>query len=144
MFLNLLKAWDFAKELKLVDVAHEFINIWQWWNEHDSGARQWRMLSSSGGLRTGLSPKTASYKLSFFDHIITADSTSAVVTITLPTAIGCLGQQYIVKRINAGANLVKIVPNGAETIDGGAAYNLGAQYHSVCVVSNGANWLILF
>src|SRR5690242_5109997 len=117
MFLSLRTVWKFVKELKVKNVSDEFLNIWDWWNSHDSGSRQWRALSTSGLLRTGTISVTANYKAQFFDHIIFADSTSSVVTITLPTAKGIKGQQYIVKRISSGANLVKIVPNGSETID---------------------------
>lgn len=144
MFLALRTSWDFVRELHFKNVADELKNIQQWWNDHDSGLRQFGALSTAGQLRTGTRSITASSNLSFADHIVFANSTSGVVTISLPTAKGIKGQQYIIKRINSGANFVTIVPDGSETIDGGVSYSLAAQYHSIAVVSDGSNWMILF
>jgi len=144
MFLSLKTAWDYINDLSVPSVAIDMKNIQDCWNGHDNGTRQWSNLSTAGQLRTGVRSVSSSYKLAFSDHIVLADSTSGVVTITLPTAKGIKGQQYIVKRTSAGKNLVKILPNGSETIDGGTAYSLGWQYHSVGVISDGSNWMVLF
>lgn len=110
------------------------------WNDQDSGAVPFTSISFGLTNQT----KTASYTLTTSDMVIFADATSAAVTITLPTAVGINGRCYYVKRISTGKNMVKISPAGSETIDGGTAYWLGAQYHSICLMSNNSNWMILF
>lgn len=66
---------------------------------------------------------------------------TGTTTITLPTAVGCTGKVYAIKR--TGTNPVTVDCTGAETIDGAATQTLGAQYVCIAVVSDGTNWLIL-
>lgn len=85
--------------------------------------------------------KLADYSIVDTDELITANSTSGILTLTLLTAVGRKGKTITVKRINAGANDVVIDPAGAETIDGAATKVLGAQFDKVTIVSDGTNWL---
>jgi len=71
---------------------------------------------------------------------------TAALTITLPTAIGKSGTEYIIKNISNA--LVTVVANGAEVIIQDSAnqtnsVNLGieAQNNWIKVVSDGANWI---
>lgn len=66
---------------------------------------------------------------------------TGTTTITLPTAVGCTGKVYVVKRIGTGT--VTIDCTGGQTIDGAATASLTTQYSCIAVVSNGANWLVL-
>lgn len=95
------------------------------------------------GYRQGFAAKTTTYVTTVNDAFLTGDSTGAAFTITLIGAatIGAGGEQTF-KRINGGANTVKIDGAGGETIDGAADYDLTAQWQSVTIVSDGTNWLI--
>lgn len=142
--LDLKRPWQSNFNFGHDDLASEFINIKNWWNLHDQGILPWSKLSILGSISMNPISTTASITLSQNHSIVLADSTSAAITITLPTAVTSTGRIYIVKRISAGNKMVRIVPTGSETIDGGTGYSLGWQYHSISLVSDGANWLILF
>ena len=58
-------------------------------------------------------------------------------TLTLPDASGCIGRQYIIKQLGAGA--VTVACTGAQTIDGAATMVL-TQFEALSVVSNGVGW----
>lgn len=139
IFPRLIEFFDYNK--LSVDVWRTaWAAIAKFWNDQDSGVVPFTSISYGLTNQT----KTASYTLTTSDMVIFADSTSAVVTITLPTAVGINGRVYFIKRVSTGKNMVKISPSGSETIDGGTVYYLGAQYHSVCLMSNNSNWMILF
>jgi len=81
---------------------------------------------------------TAARTLDATDHVISADGT---FNVTLPTAVGITGRQYKIKNIGTGT--ITVATTSSQTIDGVATYELVAQYESVTVVSNNANWLII-
>lgn len=145
MKLDLKISW-FAKMRNALDreLDREFSNIRDWWNAHDEGWRPWTKFTVLGSFALTPSTLTASGSVNETQNVILADSTSAVVTLTLPSAVGNPGRIYFIKRISAGKNLVKIATVSSQTIDGGAGYSLGWQYHSICLLSDGTNWLILF
>jgi hypothetical protein len=89
-----------------------------------------------------LSTKTANYTLLVSDYYIRGDSTSANITLTLPTAVGSTGKQFIIKKINA-ANTVTIATTASQTIDGATSIIISAQYASATLVSNGTGWDVL-
>ena len=97
----------------------------------------------SNGIISNIVTKTSAYTILTSDEIITADATSALFTITLPTAVGVTGQTYTIKRINSGSNAVTVGTTSSQTIDGITTYALSAQYKYVKVVSDGANWIII-
>jgi hypothetical protein len=71
------------------------------------------------------------------------DATSADITRTLPTAVGCSGRVYRVKKTDSGGNSVIVNTTSSQTIDGALEYTLSVQYECLTVVSDGANWQIL-
>ena len=85
--------------------------------------------------------KTTTYTIVATDGLILADATGGAFTVTLPTAVGNAGQQFIVKRISTGANVLTIATTGAQTIDGAATY-LPVAWEAVPLTSDGANWVI--
>ena len=87
--------------------------------------------------------KTSSYTATASDHSLFCDATSGNLTITLPSATGCAGRVYVIKKIDSGANLVTIGCSGSETIDGASNYQLSSQYESITMQSNGSNWYII-
>lgn len=96
----------------------------------------------NSGIVTVIVAKTGTYSATLADHVITGDATSAAFTITIPTASGNAGLEYIVKKIDSSANAVTIATS-AGNIDASATYVLSSQYKYVKVVSNGTNWLII-
>lgn len=75
--------------------------------------------------------------------VVLADASGGGITITLPTAVGIAGRIYTVKRTSSGANTVTVDTTSSQTIDGATTVVLNAQYTSLDLVSDGANWKIL-
>lgn len=102
-------------------------------------------LHASGSFATALVTKTADYTATVNDHTILVDSTAATRTITLPTAVGIAGREYIVKdwKGQSGTNNITIATTSSQTIDGSTTFILGTNYESKTVVSDGANWSII-
>lgn len=132
--------WLGAEAPRPNDLNAEFNNIVNIINKIADGT------VSIPGLSFGMANRTttSSSTLTVSDQVVFADSTSGVVVITLPTAVGIQGRYYIVKRISSGKNLVNLATTSAQTIDGALGYSLGWLYHSVGVMSDGANWAIIF
>jgi len=65
-------------------------------------------------------------------------------TLTLPAVSGTAGLWYTIKKTSADAAAVTIDTPGAETIDGAATNaEVDAQYDSITIVSDGANWWVV-
>lgn len=101
------------------------------------------LLQVAGPVATPIATKTTGYPITGSDSVILADATTAALNVTLPTAVGISGRQYTIKRINGGANNVTFNTTSSQTIDGVTTKVLNAQYASVTVVSDGANWMIV-
>jgi hypothetical protein len=84
---------------------------------------------------------TQNYTVLATDHMIFVNASGGNITITLPTAVGIIGRQYIIKRVEGSANSVTIDPNASETIEGDATMSLVGQ-RSVVIVSDNSNWWI--
>lgn len=85
--------------------------------------------------------KSAGYTLTSVDYFVRGDTTSGAFTLTLPTAVGILGKEYIIK--NIGVNNLTIDGNSSETIDGALTKVLSNKYASVNIISDGSNWGII-
>jgi hypothetical protein len=83
--------------------------------------------------------KTGMYSIGANDHVI--DCTSGTFTVTLPTASGVAGQEYVIK--NSGTGTITVATTSAQTIDGQSTYTLTVQYSALTVMSDGANWKII-
>lgn len=99
-----------------------------------------RNIIGTGGFAASLVTKTASYAATANDCVILGDATSGAITITLPTAVGCKGREYSIKKIDSSANAVTVATTSAQTMDGLTTKILGTQYFKITVVSDGANW----
>lgn len=97
----------------------------------------------SGPIATPIATKTANYTITSTDSVILANATTAPFTVTLSTAVGCAGRQYTIKKTDVSANAVTVDGNAGEAIDGNLTHALNAQYQSITIVSNGANWFII-
>lgn len=97
-------------------------------------------------LRTSLvfpsvNTQTANYSVLLTDRVIVCNASGAI-TITLPTAVGISGRMFDIKRINSSGN-VTLATTSSQTIDGITTQVLTAQYDSITVISDGANWSII-
>lgn len=63
-------------------------------------------------------------------------------TVNLPTAVGRKGLWLKVKKVDASGHTVTLDPAGSETIDGASTKVLTAQWDSISIFSDGANWFI--
>lgn len=86
---------------------------------------------------------TASGNANPLDGLVRADATSGAITLTLETAVGCVGRMHNFKKIDASANTVTIDGAGSETIDGATTLVISTQYVSYQIVSNGSGWDII-
>ena len=68
------------------------------------------------------------------------ECTTGSFTVTLPTAVGCVGYQFVIK--NTGSGTITLATTSSQTIDGASTQSL-AQYQSLTVVSNGTNWILI-
>jgi hypothetical protein len=67
---------------------------------------------------------------------------SAAITVNLVAAATCgSGFKYNIK--NRSTNVITIDPNGSETIDGQATFDLTVQESSVSLICDGSNWFII-
>jgi hypothetical protein len=93
------------------------------------------------GLSSPVVSKTANYTVVQGNSVIFADCTSGNITLTLPAAnIAGAGfaPWFFVKRIDSSTNTVSVVRAGADTIDGGTTFVLGAL-QSCDIVSDGVS-----
>ena len=99
-------------------------------------------LFGAGGFSTGLVTKSAAYTATAADHKILVDSTSATVTITLPTAVGIVGKEFIVKdwKGQAASHNITVAFTSSQTCDGATTKVIASAYFSISFVSDGANW----
>jgi hypothetical protein len=85
---------------------------------------------------------TANTVVGTVDATILADATSGALTITLPDPATSPGEKVTVKKKDAGAALVTVVPS-LGTIDGDTSFALEFQGEYVRVQSDGGNWYII-
>lgn len=67
----------------------------------------------------------------------------AVRTLSLPPVANCYGRVFTITKIDSGAGVVSLDPNGTETINGLTLTNLAIQYESITIKSNGVSWSVL-
>lgn len=79
---------------------------------------------------------TAATEASINDYTLIA--TSGTFTISLPTAVGILGRQYVVK--NSGSGVITVDAYSTQTIDGALTKTV-ASGAAIYVQSDGANWI---
>jgi hypothetical protein len=78
----------------------------------------------------------ANINLSSNQRILVCDAAAGVITLNLPPANNNVGCVFIVKRINVGANAVRIAASGTDLIDGAASAALAAPQRFIEIVAN--------
>ena len=103
-----------------------------------SDGTNWTSAAAPGKTLT-YTAQTTTYAILAADQVV--DCTSGTFTATLPTAVGATGKFYHIK--NSGTGIITIATTSSQTIDGTTTFVLQAQYQSIKVVSNNANWIIV-
>lgn len=92
-----------------------------------------------GSFATGITGKSTDYSITENDQVVIC---TAAITVTLPSAVGTGGRQYLIKRNYSGGSTTLTASN-SQTIDGTTTYLLTSNWKYVNVVSDGINWLII-
>ncbi|MEP7377220.1 MAG: tail fiber domain-containing protein [Chitinophagaceae bacterium] len=98
-------------------------------------------LDVRGSLSTNYRSFTANTTAGATDNLLVFTG-SAAATITLPTAVGVTGRNYLIKNASTTGPtpLVTIATTSSQTIDGIASWLLDETNESVWLISNGTNW----
>ena len=97
-------------------------------------------LHVNSSLATAIAAKSSDYTLTAGDHTILVDCSGGKVTLTLPTAVGCAGRIYIIKRIDGTNNAANINSNGSEEIEGSTSPASVAAMSSLMIQSDNSGW----
>lgn len=75
-------------------------------------------------------------------HKVLCNTSGGTVNITLPTAIGVAGREYVISKITNDANTVVITAAGGQ-LNGQTSRTLTRRWESVTFTSDGTNWVII-
>jgi len=92
---------------------------------------------SLGGITFPAKGITSSYTVGVNDYLV--DVTGNTITVTLPTAVGINGKNYVIK--NSGNGVVTVATTSSQTIDGASTKSL-KNNDSIEIISDGSNWVI--
>lgn len=99
-------------------------------------------LDNHGSFAVPVTTQTTNYTATATDYTILCNAGS--LTVTLPSASSVDGRIYTIKKVSGTGGNITIDPNGSETIDGALTNTaISAQYQSLIIQSDGANWFIL-
>ncbi|RYY59660.1 MAG: hypothetical protein EOO05_12560 [Chitinophagaceae bacterium] len=97
-----------------------------------------------GSLSMAIKSVTSNYTATAADNTILANTTSAAVTITLPSASGIAGRIYTIKKIGTGGIDKELTINPASgTIEGGASYVIYNDWTYVTLQTDGTAWYVI-
>jgi hypothetical protein len=114
---------------------------------YNSTSGDWEATAQSGG---GLAPSVTVSSPSADQGLIAPSGIEEVyiytpttdITVNLVAAATCgSGFKYQIK--NRSTNTITIDPNGSETVDGSATFDLSTQEASVTLITDGSNWFII-
>lgn len=97
-------------------------------------------LQITGSFATVIATKSTNYTLTSSDSVINVNASGGSLSINLPTAVGIVGRQYTIKKIDTSANPVMVSTTLSQTIDDNTTLALSAQNQYVTIISDGANW----
>lgn len=98
----------------------------------------------TGNVLGTVTPINTNTTLGGNEGLVVADTTTGIITATLPSATGNAGIKLFLKRGAAGTNDANLNAAGTDTIDGVGSKALKAQGAGVQVESDGAgHWLII-
>ncbi len=103
--------------------------------QNGSGGTLWATKNST------IQVKTANYTLLNTDDVVLCSTNP--FTITLPTAVGITGKDFIIKKTDSSlTNIITLATTSSQTIDGATTRTLNTANESYTVYSDGANWQI--
>jgi hypothetical protein len=80
------------------------------------------------------------------DDVLLANNMGSDITLTLPSAVGIAGKEFIVKKTDSG-NTLYVASVSGQTLDGDDITTTPLQitfsYEVITIVSDGANWFLL-
>ena len=97
-------------------------------------------LHVNSSFATAIVFKQQDYTLTDSDHTVLVNCSGGNVTITLPTAVGCAGRLYVVKRVDSSVNSVNIDAHGSEQIEGSTSLVGVAAGGSLTLQSDNSGW----
>lgn len=103
-------------------------------------------ISAPGGVLVHVREVTvASDDVTADDSVLLVDASgAAILALQLPSAVGLSGKMFVFKKIDATANTVRVLLDGAETIDGvGTQMDITTQWTTRTIVSDGTDWFRL-
>ena len=83
------------------------------------------------------------YTLTERDEILLVNALANPLTISLPNIDGDDGRTYHIKKIDASANVITIVPSGNALIEGGTSFTITTPLHSRMIVSLERDWWVV-
>jgi len=75
--------------------------------------------------------------------IVLVDASASAVAVTLPYAKDWRDRVMRVKKVDAGANYVSVIPQSGETLDGTATVAITTPNTCLQIVSANGNWFIV-
>jgi Chaperone of endosialidase len=98
-------------------------------------------LDVRGSMATNYRAFTANTSAASTDNLLVFTGSSAA-TLTLPTAVGCDGRNYMIKNASTAGTtpVLTIATTSSQTIDGAASWTLTSANETITLISNGANW----
>jgi hypothetical protein len=113
------------------------------WYEADTGILQFyngaAWVPVAGG-QNAYNDYAVDTTLTIANGFVSVDCSGGDVNITLPTAVGLNGKVFTIIKRDDSSNLVLIIPDGSEKINGGGGDGLRQLWESMSIVSDGANW----
>ena len=94
-------------------------------------------IKSLGGVIFPVTGINSTYTVDTNDYLI--DITGNTITVTLPTAVGVNGKNYVIK--NRGTGVVTVATTSSQTIDGSNSKSLNNN-DGIEIISDGSNWII--
>jgi hypothetical protein len=100
-------------------------------------------LDVRGSVATNYRSFTSTATAGTTDNLLVFTGTSAT-TLTLPTAIGCSGRNYVIKNASTTGPLpvLTVATTSSQTIDGATNWLLDDANETITVISDGSNWKI--
>lgn len=95
-------------------------------------------LTTQGGVVRAYTTKSSSGSVSVDDHVVVC--TSGTFTLTLPSASGITGQDFLIQ--NSGSGVITVDGAGSETVNGELTQSL-YEWESIRIVSTGSGWVIV-
>lgn len=98
------------------------------------------LTSYSRGLALGITRVNDEYNVSLNDYTVLVEALSGMTTIRLPVPSIHPGQIYVIKKIDATLNPVRVVVSNGFNIDGAIQYMLLNPYDAAAFQTDGAEW----